>query len=140
MERILNRFAVLVVSLLAAAIVVVAGVAFLCAALYLALLGVATPPIAALATGLVAFTIALSILLAAYFFTSRPSVAPERRRGGGTGRQPGLASALGKLAGDEIGAFVRNHPAAAVQVFLLAGFAIGFSPNLRRALRDLLEP
>lgn len=140
MERILTRLAVLAVSLLAAAIVIVAGVAFLCGALYLALLAVATPPIAALATGLAAFAIALLILLAGYIFSSRPHAAAKRRQGGGTGSQRPLAMELGGLAGDEFAAFARKHPAAAASVSLLAGFAVGFSPSLRKALRDLLGP
>jgi len=138
MERLLRRFTVLAVLLVAAAIVIVAGVAFLCGAIYLALLGVATPPIAALATGLIAFAIALLILLAGYLFSGRWGVGPARR-GGNKARRPPFAVDLGSLAGVKISDLVRKHPAAGALVSLLAGFAVGLSPQLRETLRDLLE-
>ncbi|HEY6335347.1 MAG TPA: hypothetical protein VI113_05620 [Alphaproteobacteria bacterium] len=138
MERLLRRFTVLAVLLLAAAIVIVVGVAFLCGAIYLALLGVAAPPIAALATGLIAFAIALFILLAAYLFSGRRRVGSTRRGGNKAHRAP-FAMELGNLAGDEIGDLVRKHPTAGVLVSLLAGFAVGLSPSLRKTLRSLLE-
>ncbi|HYB08604.1 MAG TPA: hypothetical protein VEJ16_02910 [Alphaproteobacteria bacterium] len=138
MDSLLRRFTILAVSLLAATIVVVAGVAFLCGALYLALLAVATPPLAALATGLVAFAIALLILIAGDLFAGRRHSASGRHGGMRDGR-PTLAMELGNLAGDEIGKLARKHPAAALLVSLLAGFAVGFSPQLRKALRDLIE-
>ena len=53
--------------------------------------------------------------------------------------QSRLAAAVGELFGGEIGELADRHPARTLGLALAAGFAVGFSPSLRRALFAFLR-
>lgn len=142
MERWIARLAIAVAALLVASIVLLAGIGFLCFALYLTLLEKTSPPIAAAATGLAAlilagFTIFAARLISAGMTASRRA---ERRSKDGVSADEAskLATDLGNLLGKELGSLVHTNPRVTLVVSLLSGFAIGAFPGLRRALRDLL--
>ena len=48
-----------------------------------------------------------------------------------------VAAALGDLAARELTSQTQTHPYSAFGVALLAGLAVGISPELRKILRDL---
>jgi hypothetical protein len=51
----------------------------------------------------------------------------------------GVASEFGVLAGEQIAALARSHVHGTLAASLLAGFAVGISPGLRKLLLDLLK-
>ncbi len=132
MDRLITRVAINVAALLLAASIALAGIGFLCFALYLALLQYLSPPLAALATAGAMFVLAALIILAG---RAIGTMIKSRRRS----RDERLATAvLGELLGHEFSTRAASHPHATLFASLLAGFAVGASPNLRRILRDLL--
>lgn len=50
-----------------------------------------------------------------------------------------IAAAVSELFGADLGELADRHPARAIGIALAAGFAIGFSPGLRRVLFALLR-
>lgn len=111
---------------------IAAAVAFLCGAIDLALARVASPALAALGAAGGALVIAAAVALAARFLA--------RRRAGAAALQADrIAAELGALLGKEATSFAAAHPKGTVLASLLAGFAVGADPALRRALRDLLR-
>lgn len=132
MDRLITRVAINVAALLLAAIIALAGIGFLCLALYLSLLQYLLPPGAALATAGAAFVVAALLVLAGRVIGT---MTKSRRRP----RDEGMATAaLGELFGREFSTRAAAHPHATLFASLLAGFAVGVSPDLRRLLRDLL--
>ncbi len=141
MHRICAQIIVTLAAALAAMIILAAAILFLCAALYLALRGVTTPPLAALGTGGAALLGALIVLLSA-----RLAMAPRkgRRRPGRDQARPAsgedrMAAALAGMLGEEFVALARQHAKETVLGSFLAGIAFGASPGLRALLRDLIK-
>lgn len=129
-----------------AAIILVATAAiFLCAALYLFLVSLsAAPPLAALLAGLAALILAGLIILAARM---APRFGRTDRTSGNTGSaDPGLAgnvndlaAKLGGLAAQQLTTQAQAHPYRTFVVALLAGLAVGGSPELRNMLEKMLK-
>jgi hypothetical protein len=143
-DRFLMRLATTMASLFAALLVVAAALVFLLGAAYLALLEVASPPLAALATGLGALVFAVSIVIAGRAL-SRGRRAPARRRASGSededlGGYEKQASELAGMLGVDIASLARTHTRSTLAVSLVAGFAVGASPRLRKALLDIVAP
>lgn len=128
--------------MLAALAAVLVALGFLCAAAYLALLDVFSPATAALLTGLGAIVLAL-LILAAGRAALRPG-ARRRRAAESAEAGPGdAATGAGELAGalgERLATIARANPKATLFASLVAGFAVGVSPRLRKALIDLLLP
>jgi hypothetical protein len=123
-----------------AAIILVASAAiFLCAALYLFLVSLsAAPPLAAFLTGLAALILAGLIILAARMATG------QRRTDRTSGPAPAgnvddLAAQLGGIVAEQMNTEARSHPYRSFAVALVAGFAVGASPELRNMLRKTLK-
>ena len=142
-QKYIGQAVIYSVSLLIAVILVVVGAGFLATAVYFALGALLAPPMAALATGLcLLFAAAVVILLgrlgARLLGTSRRQRHSRRASTASKGARGGAAD-LGDLVGEQFAAFARARPHSTVVASLLAGFAVGASPGLRRLLRDLIE-
>jgi len=118
---------------------------FLCGSLYLFLISMsAGPPLAALIVGLVLLTLAGMIILAAreapsWGRTSRTSAKAGAANPGPTGNVNDLAATLGGLAAEQLTSQARAHPYRTFAVALLAGLAVGSSPELRNMLNKVLK-
>ena len=142
-ERFLVRLAATMAMFVAALLVVAGALVFLLGAAYLALLDVVSPPLAALATGLGALTFAGLIVVAGRAF-ARGKRAPQRQRAStanaDTGGMEQQAAELAGLLGADIASLARTHTRSTLAVSLVAGFAVGVSPRLRKALLDIVAP
>ena len=132
MDRLAARIAVRMAAFLAAVILVLCGLGFLCFSAYLALLDRFTPPMAALIAAGAAFVLAALMIL-----LGRAIVAMIRRRQRHDADR--LAAAFGELLGDDIVSLATENPHATLFTSLLTGFAVGAVPELRHVLRDLLR-
>jgi len=135
-ERFLSRMAFSVAATVVAIILVATAAFFLCAALYLFLVSLsAAPPLAAFLVGLTALIVAGLCVLAARGL--------GRTSGGGASKDPGnlndLAARLGGLAAQQLGAQAQAHPYRAFVGALLAGLAVGASPELRSMLEKIFK-
>jgi hypothetical protein len=142
MQTYVSRLLVALAALLAALAILLVALIFLCGALYMALLGVTTPPLAALATGGAALLTAILVLLVARFGgapTRRVRQVNPPRRPDAPGGDEGLATAFGSLLGEQLVGLARQHAKSTVLGSLVAGLALGASPELRGLLRDLLK-
>jgi hypothetical protein len=123
-----------------AAIILVASAAIcLCAAVYLFLVSLSVaPPLAALLAGLAALILAGLIILAA-----RMSPGLRRRdRPSGSGPDSNvddLAAMLGRLAAHQLNTEAQAHPYRTFAAALLAGLAVGASPEISNMLRKTLK-
>lgn len=127
------------VAAVAAIILVATAAIFLCAALYLFLVSLSVaPPLAALFAGLAALILVGLIMLAA-------RMAPGVRRAsrtsgpGGDGNADDLAARLGGMAAEQLNTGAQAHPYRTFAVALLAGLAVGASPEIRNMLRKTLK-
>lgn len=114
----------------------VLAVAFVSAALYLALVERLGAPLSALLTGSALLAIAALTVLAAKFLISSP-----RRLTTGPSEPDGevAAARLGEMLAEEAGARTKQHPGTAMVTALLAGFVVGSNPRLRTLLLRLLR-
>jgi hypothetical protein len=141
MDRLLARVVLSAAAVIAALILIATATVFLCVALYLFLISLsAAPALAALVTGLTVLLLAALILLAARVATRRRSSGETRA----AGRDPAgnindLAAQLGGLAAHDLASQAQAHPYRAFAVSLLAGLAVGGSPELRKLLAKLLK-
>ena len=143
-DRFLMRLATTIASFFAALLVVAAALVFLFGAAYLALLDVVSPPLAALATGLGALVFAFSIVVGGRALSRGKRARSLRRAGsdddesaGGVEKQ---AAEIAGILGVEIASLARTHTKSTLAVSLAAGFAVGASPRLRKALLDIVSP
>ncbi len=131
------RLQVLLAFGVVAALLVLTGSGFLVAALYLNLATYAGPTRAALITGVLCLAVGCIVLLIGWL------VLRSAARRDGRDRKPtdaaGLALALGEALGGDLQSLAKNHRYAMIGAALAAGFAVGVSPKLRRALRSLLD-
>ena len=138
LQTYIAQAAVAAVSILLAAVLLIVGAGFFAASAYFAFCLVLKPPLAALVTGLAALLVACASFLLGQL--ARKMLGRSRRRRLAA-RAPestrGLAAALGGLAGEELAALARSHVGGTLAASLVAGFAFGASPSLRRLLRDL---
>jgi len=132
MAALSRRVAIMAAALGLALFFAAAAIGFACAAIDLALSPYLSPPLAALGAAGAALVLAL-LILALGRWLARP------RRSDGAAEAGALAAALGALLGKEGGAFAAAHPRGTVVGSLVAGFAVGADPSLRRVLRGLLD-
>jgi hypothetical protein len=144
-ERFLSRALISLAAAVAAIMLVATAVVFLCGALYLCLVSMsAAPPLAALIVGLVLLILAGLIILAARVTplrggTSRTSGKTGIADPGPTGDVGDLAATLGGLAAQQLSGHAQAHPYRTFAVALLAGLAVGASPELRNMLKTALK-
>jgi energy-converting hydrogenase Eha subunit C len=131
------RLQVLLAFGVVAALLMLTGSGFLVAALYLNLATYAGPTGAAAITGVLCLAVGGIVLLIGWL------VLRSAARRDGRDRKPtdaaGLALALGEALGGDLQSLAKNHRYAMIGAALAAGFAVGVSPKLRRALRSLLD-
>lgn len=144
-QPLLSRVAISLAAAVVAIIFVAAAIGFLGAALYLLLAGVMSQALAALVVGLVGLALAGLIGLAVSMIFRR---TPARRaigfmgssRGGDiAGDINGIAAEIGSLAAREMNSAAKAHPYHTLALSLLAGLAIGLSPQLRDILKGALK-
>jgi hypothetical protein len=133
MEAALARAMAAIALILVASAFGVAGLGFLLAAEYLVLLQVVRPWAAALLTGLTALSLAMILLLVVR--NRRPARAVSAAGAGGD--EADILRDLGRTLGDQSGRWLRSHKREALIAALVAGFAFGVSPGLRRAVQRL---
>lgn len=131
------RLQVLLAFGVVAALLILTGSGFLVGALYLNLATYAGPTGAALITGVLCLAVGGIVLLIGWL------VLRSAARRDGRDRKPtdaaGLALALGEALGGDLQTLAKNHRFAMIGAALVAGFAVGVSPKLRRSLRSLLD-
>lgn len=134
MSQVMFRAMLLFAAVLAGSLLLTGVVALLCVAIYLALVDV-VPPAAALAiTSILPLTIgAAAIVCVSVIMRGR---RPSSRKGADSEE---ILVELGNLAGTQLFGLVEAHPRKAAIISLAAGFVVGVSPDLRRALRQLLN-
>jgi hypothetical protein len=141
LSRLLTSLAAAVVAIILAATAAI----FLCAALYLFLVSLsAAPSLAALLAGMSALILAGLIILAARMAPRFRGTAPTS---GNSGRaDPGLAgnvndltAKLGGLAALQLTSQAEAHPYRSFAVALIAGLAVGGSPELRNMIEKMLK-
>jgi hypothetical protein len=141
MARLIERSLNVLVLMLIASMIVAIGLIAIGIALYLALVEIASPPLAALLTGLAALAAAGTLLLIARR-VGRNRTVPVKVPAHGVENCDAahLASAIGGRLGAEFSAAAHTSPRGTVALSLLAGLALGASPPLRESLTTLLRP
>jgi len=131
MGRFFSRLAINSAAILIASAGGCVALVFLIVAFYLALAGVMAPWLAALATAGAALLFSLLVVLIARLITRRtiPSGVRNRHR---------AAADLGELLGRQAHDFILGNSLSMVGILLALGFAMGFSPRLRKMLMKLL--
>lgn len=117
--------------LLLACVLGLVALGFGCAAVYLSLRTVTSPPLAAAASALIALVVALFIALIGRTLASR-AAAPVS-----VGRAPLMSLASPQIA--DAMATLRTHAPAVAGVALVAGFALGVSGRLRRMVWRMIS-
>lgn len=131
MNRFLSRLAISSAAILIASAGGCVAIVFLILALYLGLVGMMAPWLAALATAGAALLFSLLVLFIAKLITRR-TIAPTHRN-----RQRSAAD-LGELLGRQAHDLVAGNSLSLLGILIAAGFAMGFSPRLRKFLMKLL--
>jgi hypothetical protein len=131
MERFLARLAISSAAILIASAGVCVAIVFLVMAFYLMISEMMTAWLAALTTAGAALLFALLVLLSARMITRKAIPAATRNR-------ERSAAELGEILGRQAHRFVNANSPAMLGVLLAAGFAMGFSPRLRKWLMRLL--
>lgn len=138
--RLAQRLALSLLLIGLAAVALIGAGGLLTAAFYLWMLDSMEPPGAAMATaGVLLVAALLFFVLSRVAFKAQlaervPQVPPE------SDARLQAAQAISSLAGEEIGRFLHEKPKSATAIALVAGLAIGLSPELRGALGQLLKP
>ena len=133
MSGLLFRAIIIVAVILACAIGLTAAFALCVAADYFAFATFLSPPLAALAA---AGTALLFCALAVFF--GQFALARMRARARKT-LFFRIGQTLGETFGTDILDLADRYPTRSIAAALFAGFALGFSPKLRGALRDFLR-
>lgn len=133
----MERLAFSAVLLILAVFLGMLSLGFLAAALYLALVTLTTPPLAALGSAGALLAMALLIVLAA-------SLRRNATRSRATTPAPAsdlsqIAAALGSRLGQQAALQAQAHPWAAAGASLACGAIVGANPRLRALLLGLLE-
>ncbi len=142
MDRFLFRLLALLGFGFVVAFLVVAGSGFLLAAVYLVLADNVGTNLAAVITGVSCFGAAGIIALIAWSVQRRPAPTRPAQRGKRSVQSPDtaqMAMAVGEMLGGDLNALAKNHRKGLIGASLVAGFAFGASPKLRRSLLDLIE-
>ncbi|HWA03119.1 MAG TPA: phage holin family protein [Rhizomicrobium sp.] len=131
MERFLARLAISSAAIVIASAGACVAVAFLIVAFYLLLASTMQPWLAALATSAAGLVFAGVVLLIGRLMTRNAIPAATRNR-------ERSAAEFGELLGKQAHRFVNANSPIMLGVLLAAGFAMGFSPRLRKWLVKLL--
>lgn len=128
MQGKIGRWSTALAFLLFACLLGLTALGFGCAAVYLSLTGITSPPLAAAATAVIALALAMIMALIGRTVASRPErpIAP---------RSASLTAP--ELAADAL-ASLRSHAPAVAGAALVAGFALGVSGRLRRAVWKMI--
>ncbi|HEX4160586.1 MAG TPA: hypothetical protein VHY79_19115 [Rhizomicrobium sp.] len=130
---ILIRGVVIVAVILACATGLIAAFGLLVAADYFAFEIILPPVFAALAAA------GTAILFSVLAVVIGRLVLGGLRKRARRKTQSRIAAVVGELFGSELGGLADRHPARAIGLALAAGFAVGVSPGLRRALFAFLR-
>jgi hypothetical protein len=133
MNGLLARGLIILAVVLTCAVGLVALLGLLVAADYFAFATILSPPLAALA----AAGTALLFCVVAIFVGKLALAAVRKRSRKNVHRR--IAEILGEVFGKEIVDFADKHPTRSIAAALFAGFALGFSPKLRSAMRAFLR-
>jgi hypothetical protein len=129
----LTRGVVIVAVLLACATGLIAAFGLLVAADFFAFELILPPVFAALAAAGTALLFCVLAVVVGRLVLARLRKRARRRM------QTRVAAVAAELFGSEIGGLADRHPGRALGFALAAGFAVGFSPTVRRALFGLLR-
>jgi chromate transport protein ChrA len=130
LERFLGRLAINSAAILIACAGFCVAVVFLLIALYLGLAQMMEPWMAALFTALAAVIFALIVLLVGRLLSRHVIPAKDKQRHRSTAE-------LGELFGRQAHTFLNANSPSLLGVLLAFGFAMGFSPKLRKLLMRL---
>lgn len=133
MSGLLSRGIVIIAVLLACVIGLMAALGLLVAADYFAFANILAPPFAALAAAGTAILFCVIAVVIGKLILS--SMKKRARRN----LQSRIAAVIGEVFGADIGEFTDRHPARSIGAALAAGFVLGFSPKLRKAMVHLLR-
>lgn len=131
MDRFLGRLAINSAAILIASAGFCVAVTFLIIALYLGLAEMMAPWIAALLTALAAAIFGLLVLWIGRLASRSTVTAAEKARHRSTAE-------LGELFGRQAHVFLNTNSPMLLAVLTAVGFALGFSPKLRKLLMKLL--
>lgn len=132
MQAKIGRWLTAMALLLLAGMLGLAALGFGCAAVYLSLSHVTSPPLAAAATALIALAVALICALIGR------GLAAKRRQPPVASGPASLASLAPPRVADAM-ATLRGHAPAVAAAALLVGFALGVSGRLRRAVWRMID-
>jgi len=133
MSGLLSRAIVFVAVILACVIGLTAAFGLLVAADYFAFATILSPPFAALAAAGAAILFCIVAVILGKLILATLKKRTRARM------QTRIASIIGEIFGADLGEFTERHPARSIGAALAAGFVIGFSPKLRKALVHLLR-
>jgi hypothetical protein len=133
MARMAYRGVLLLAISLAAGLLLAGVVLAWAVGLYLALSEAVGPALALLLASGIPLLAGISAVVAMPFFVRRQSLRRAYPEG-----EDALGE-LGAVAGSQLHALIGAHPRKAAMASLLAGFAVGASPDLRQALLKLLK-
>ena len=133
MSGLLSRGIVVVAVILACVIGLTAAFGLLVAADYFAFATILSPPFAALAAAGTAIFFCIVAVGIGGFILSR---IKRRARKNLHAR---IAAVIGEVFGADLGEFTERHPVRSIGAALVAGFVLGFSPKLRKALSIFLR-
>jgi hypothetical protein len=139
MQAIALRIAIMVATILFAAIFFLAAGAFLCVALFDGLKMALAPWQAALAAAGIFLIVALLIIAigsAVARSAERKARLERERRGPGT---PQLGLTLGRILGEEAARYAGKHPIPVLGGAIVTGFLLGAIPGLRSFLAGLIK-
>jgi hypothetical protein len=139
MSSLAARFAATIAALLLAAIIVAVALGFLAFGVYLNLMELMSAHAAAFATAIAALFLAIIVLLIARGVCDLAARHRGREKSDRSRADASrLAAFLGDALGGEFAAVAAAHPGTTVIGSLVSGFAVGASPAMRHALRDLI--
>jgi hypothetical protein len=135
-SRFFARIAIGIALVLVAVVAAFVAVGFFAFALYLFIAQFLVPPLAALATGLV---ILLTVLLLVWI--AGQTMSPRKRKPADSPSLEACESAaeLGSALGARLRGIAEAHGSGSLWAALIAGFAVGVSPKLRKFLGDILK-
>ena len=142
MKRYVARLETLFVFGVPAMILVLTGLGFLVAAMYIGLAQDMAPAGAALTTGVICLAGAGLLTLIGWLVLRSLSPSDKRDEHPPQAVKPDavkLAMAVGEVLGGDLQSLAKQHRYGLIGAALAAGFAVGVSPKLRRSLLNLLE-
>ncbi len=135
MNNLALRLALVLSAAIAAGVIVSAVAIFLGSLVRLGLAQLMTPGAAAAIVSLGGLAVASGLVFGGIYLLRR--VSPLRARGQIPGESR-LAKEVESFVGAEFVSLIQSHPRAGAAAALLAGFAVGARPDLRKTFRQLL--